>query len=142
MEFTKRQIATGNRRLLRLADILDKVPADKRMPDYLPAYYQRDFVHKCGSPACALGYWAAANKRRWTVVDRLPRLKTPIKKWPWPDRPGLWDDAAQEFALDRAANDGSDDEARLLFGMHGCGNAKTGPQAAKYIRDFVAKRTA
>ncbi len=115
----------GARRLLKLASILDTADAlHKKRGE--PLYNQEDYVHSCGSPACALGHYAA-NTRGFTL-DRA---------WGEYCRKGLsftWDcGAAKEFGL-------STSEATELFYYNGCGEAKTAKQAAKYIRSFVKRK--
>jgi hypothetical protein len=125
-------LAVGNRRLLKLAAILDA--ADKRHRERQePTYNQAAFVHPCGTPACAIGHWAAANPRRWRISSIGPiGLVEPRNSRPL----GVFQEAVKEFALD--AHDYGWDE---LFSKDGCGSAKNGKQAAKYIRQYVARRT-
>ena len=120
-------IAVGNRRLLRLAAILDKADAlHKKRGE--PTYDQDRIVHPCGTPACAWGHWAH---------DQRVNAKRKMEKW--------YDDnlaAVREFALALARDeDGEVIEAEELFGGFGCDNAETAKQAAKYIRAFVKRRS-
>lgn len=118
--------AVGDRRLLRLADILDVADA-KHRADKKPKYAQEFFRHDCGTPACALGHYAAATPRRWFWDSFVwPQLRTAGHESPL-------DDAAQEFYL-------SNEESRSIFGGQGCGAARTAKQAAKFIRKFVKAR--
>jgi hypothetical protein len=123
----KARLDEGNRRLLRLAAILDKVPTDQTLPDGQPIYDQKQYVHPCGSPACALGHWAAANPKRWEI-DRsiLVKKDSPLSS--------VVRSAMDEFNLSYLTVDD-------LFGSYGCGKAKTGPEAAAFIRNFVANRS-
>lgn len=109
-------LAVGNRRLLKLADILDTAD-EEHIRKGEPTYSQHAFTHPCGSPACALGHWSAAKhvarKRR-----NLPLMVV---------------DAVDEFALDF-------DDACEIFGPLGCDYAQTAKDAAKYIRAFVKRR--
>lgn len=117
-------LAVGNRRLLKLADILDEADADHRAKKE-PTYNQGRFVHPCGAPACALGHWAAHQPSRWRLgmqcVDPCSGAQ-------------IREQAAVDFALGMYDYD-------LLFAAGGCGEAKTGKQAARFIRKFVARRT-
>jgi hypothetical protein len=120
----KTSLALGNRRLLKLADILH-VADEKHKEKGERTYDQGSFLHNCGTPACALGHWAAANPRRWLLIHRIPCL---ILDGEYPRR-----DAMKEFCI-------NDDEYDQLFFGSGCGNAKTAKQAARYIRKFVNAR--
>lgn len=121
-------LAVGNRRLLKLADILDTADAEHRKRKE-PTYDQGQFTHECDTPACALGHWAAAHPRRWRFnTGGTPELKFAFAKV-------AFDAAMDEFCLDRG-------EVLDLFNSSGCGNARTAKQAAKYIRNFVARREA
>jgi hypothetical protein len=122
-------IATGNRRLLKLARLIER----RR------AYDQSRYAHDCGTPACAWG----------TAVVNTPRLMklaaSYMKERGHPKRmleEGiLWGanafsncNAMDEFAITYA-------EASELFGNDGCGNAgKNAKKAAAYIREFVKRR--
>ncbi len=93
----------------------------------------------CGTPACALGHYAAR-----TDLQRI--LKVSILKnhegIPYATmdafggEPGCdWDDevVCQHFGI-------TDDEFYELFDAEGCGGARTALQAAKYIEKFVVKK--
>lgn len=115
----------GDRRLLRLAKILDGVP-DEVMPDGKHRYWQGAYQHPCGAPSCALGHWAEANRKRWNLDP--PHLKSKSKY------PSTFGGCVAEFAL--RGNEDLD-----LFSISGCNNAQSGPEAAAFIRKFVANRT-
>jgi len=107
-------------KLLKLADILDAAHAAGRH------YDQTCFYHR-GAPSCAWGYWADAHPGRFRIVGGAPLLKhgsTGVSLR----------DAEKEFGI-------SEDEAYELFGCCGCGRAITAEDAARYIRDFVARNT-
>lgn len=126
-------VAVGNRRLLKLAAILDKADAlhKKRME---PSYRQLYYSHPCGTPACALGHWAANNPRRWEMRGRYPGSE--LVPFLGKGHNAIYgnESAEIEFSLDSI-------DAYDLFGMSGCDSAKTAKQAAAYIRKFVAKRS-
>jgi hypothetical protein len=107
-------IKIGNRRLLKLASILDTADAEHRRRGE-PTYDQRAFDHQCGTPACAYGHWISQShvNRRLVLNER---------------------EAESEFAI-------SPHEADELFSHRGCNYARTAKQAAKYIRKFVARRS-
>lgn len=134
----------NKRKLLKLADILEA--AHRRYarrkgginPDnqYNQRWFAHDFQGKehrgCGSPACALGHWAAAHPRTW-FTD-------------WLGEVGIWRDAYITGDNRRSASAGIDAEDEFgldggqvkdLFGVAGCGGAKTAREASKYIREFV-----
>lgn len=122
------KLTTGLKRLLRLADILDVADAQHRAKKE-PTYDQSTFKKSCGTPACALGHWAAHNPRRWKFdTTGHPYLRTTEPLY------GIsFEDASQEFGIDHHA-------INELFEYNGCGRAKTGKQAAKFIRKFVKAR--
>jgi hypothetical protein len=117
----------GARRLLKLAKILDTADAlHKRRKE--PTYNQFQMVHSCGTPACALGHYAAATKARFKI-DRLS--ETVFYKGN-----SLYHEAQvaiDEFGVSRG-------EGYALFSFEGMGGAKTAKQAAKYIRSFVKRK--
>ena len=115
----------GNERLLQLAAILqvaDEVHVHRREP----TYDQQKYTHACGTPACALGHWAAANPESWVFECGVPVGRTNGSRW---------NQAAIDFHL-------SSQEYEELFGPFGCGLPKTAKSAASYIREFVARRQA
>ncbi len=113
----------GANRLLKLALILDTADAlHKKKCE--PRYDQNLYRHPCGTPACALGHWAAANPKRFTVTPfGIPLTATSY---------GI-ETAVLEFGIDF-------DEVEELFDVYGCGGAKTAKQAARYIRAFVKRK--
>jgi hypothetical protein len=76
------------------------------------------FFHHCGTPACALGHYEYATRRTKAI-----------------NRAFMLDSAQQHFDL-------TADEVIKLFGVYGCNEARTGKQAAKYIRNFVKQKEA
>lgn len=79
-------------------------------------YDQGLFYHECGAPACVLGHYQHATNKltRWQVRY-------------------FDSDIADHFGI-------SSSEMHELFAHLGCGNAKTGKQAAEYIRKFVERK--
>lgn len=126
-EFTKRQIRTGNRRLLKLARILDKADALHKERGE-PAFDLGVETHPCGTPACAWGHYAFSSKALALRFTGPCSFDGKVSC--------NYNDAQPEFALaDR-------EELNELFGFTGCGDAKTAKAAAKYIRSFVKRREA
>lgn len=122
-------IELGNARLLQLADILD-IADEGHIERQEPTYRQNIFAHACGTPSCALGHWAATNTDRWHFGQRDEFPELYLKSDPYLP---LYKAAQNEFCL-------SSGEEAQLFGCNGCRHATTAKQAAKYIREFVAKR--
>ena len=104
----------GMANLLLLADILEVADARNRAAG-APTYTQRDHLHDCGTPACALAHWYAHKGSTWLDADV--------------------NEVLEEFAL-------TPQESMELFSGRGCGNAGTAQAAAEYIRRFVARRAA
>lgn len=123
--------AVGDRRLLRLADILDVADAKHRAQGE-PTYVQGKFRFGCGTPACALGHHAVATPKRWTFGDfSFPLLRNPPPELP---SPGHALSCAQvEFSL-------TETQAADIFGYSGCDRASTAKKAARFIRRFVKAR--
>lgn len=135
-------VAVGNKRLLCLANILDRVPGRHWAKDGRLVGYDQDIVrHSCGTPACAWGHWLYTNKKRFkriATADGLPNgwvaeslltlglVGTGIYV-------SYFDGAEREFAM-------SENEVREVFHSCGCKKATTGKEAADYIRAFVARR--
>lgn len=121
-------VAVGNRRLLKLAKILDSADAlHKKRGE--PGYNQDLIDHPCGTPSCAWGHWAQ---------DQRINAKRKMEKW--------YDDnraAEDEFAMSPPDAEWDEDSAEVeeIFGGKGCGEAKTAKAAAKYIRAFVKRRS-
>lgn len=130
--------AMGNKRLLRLAEILEAVPRVHDVGAEKRGYDQARITHPCGSPACAWGHWLLSSPARTRRIYKEAEGNGTLQR----DH-GLYGKAGMllvyinqspdEFYLTR-------DEQEELFDWDGCGGAKTGKQAAKYIRNFVAQR--
>jgi hypothetical protein len=143
-------LAVGNRRLLKLAEILEKVPNTKEK-DGKPKFYMGFFQHPCGSPACAAGWWAHANPKRWTPDVFLKRLHPILEKRMYTG--SSFADLEVEFALNPNSRKHpgllrgvmahwEELDVATLFDYWGMGGAKTGKAAAAFIRRFVKWRTA
>lgn len=111
----------NKQRLLNVARALRESPKPER-------FTMDCYVHRCGTPACALGHYILRSDMQsdW-VWD-------PVSRYPAPLRPRIgalstW--AGQHFnILDR--------EIGELFGADGCNGAQTPIEAAEYIEQFVA----
>ncbi len=115
----------GANRLLKLALILDTADALHKKKG-APTYDQRVYVWNCGTPACALGHWVAANPKRFRF-----QFGSPVRNGR-EEYAGLGT-APVEFGI-------SDYEAMELFDLCGCDNAQTAKEAARYIRAFVKRK--
>ena len=133
------QRGEGNRKLLRLAKLLEGITPEQaqvRMPDGQTGFTMSVFVHSCGAPACALGWWASAHSKRWKVRENMPVLRE-IDDPTIHSRPDTAKSAMIEFDISRAEFD------RLFGFFWSCDEAGDNPQkAAAYIRHFVAQRQA
>lgn len=146
-------IIAGNKNLLELADILDAAHAARALHPEIAPYCQGRFAWDCGTPACALGHWAAAHPEgwrwygdnsRWLEADGLDGatitafaraaevFALTIHRW---DRTDYYDDPNDSELVE------GQPEVAELFDEFGCGNAGTAAEAAAYIRKFVARRT-
>jgi len=105
------------------------------------------YGHPCGTPACALGHYAARpdlNGGRLVLAENEEPLRPrwiPRGEMTLTDRLGYiatycdWI-VQYEFGL-------SGSEAHALFNGHdGCGGAKTATEAADYIEAFIARKRA
>lgn len=114
----------SRRRLLNVAKALRESPAPEK---FTMRWYT--VTNECGTPACALGHYAARRDLQNTLR--------------------LSESGAVEFAKDGAMMAGIDDhrllrhfgitasESGQLFSPGGCGCATSPDQAAEYIETFV-----
>jgi hypothetical protein len=121
----------GKERLLKLADILDVADAEHRKNNE-PAYDQCSVGHPCGTPACALGHWAAANPRRFIWNPRAEEEGGSVISYKPDPSAGFYEMGSREFDL-------TSEQSTELFDGDGCGDARTGKAAARYIRKFVKR---
>lgn len=84
-------------------------------------------AHRCGTPACALGHYAADKRSPFEIVEHLLTYKDET----------IYVDGA-EVRMHFHINSG---EAMDLFSENGCNNAYSPQEAADYIEDFVERRT-
>lgn len=86
----------------------------------------------CGTPACALGNYAARRDLQRTFrID----IEASVLGGQSAYVDGPYDDGEAYFGLDPSKS-----EWEELFGLRGCGEAKTAKQAARYIERFVARK--
>lgn len=128
----------ANQRLLNVARALRESPN----PD---KFDMVKYGHPCGTPACALGHYAA--RRDLQDAFGLRALSTSRDLYVTHDGLTTWYDdfdVREHFRLDTYDDDEEEgwSEAEELFGGRGCGGAKTAIEAAEYIEAFVARRTA
>jgi hypothetical protein len=104
--------------------------------------YKNEEANFCGTPACALGHYAAR-----TDLQRILKVSVlkdshgvPFASMDYFGKEagsgtGYWDDGhlPEHFGLTHS-------ELEELFGGDGCDNARTALQAARYIERFVAKK--
>lgn len=118
----------GADRLLALADILDEADA-KHAAKGGPRFTMRTWFHHCGTPACAMGHWAAsedAATRGWGWNASKGDIQCPSVG-------NLGNEIQKEFGINHL-------EVDKLFSGAGCGGARTGKEAAIYIRNFVHEK--
>lgn len=106
-------------RLLNVAKAL-------RESEHPERFTMRTIAHSCGTPACALGHYAA----RRDLQDAFILLKHGELR--------ATGDAASPFLAELEHFDISRAEEEKLFGVWGCNDAQTPLQAAEYIERFVA----
>jgi hypothetical protein len=86
------------------------------------------FVHSCGTPACALGHYAA----RTDLQSEFQIVRDGMK---FGDSYRPISDGYPHFGFQIYGPDYMSE----LFLMDGCGGAKTRAEAAAYIRDFIRR---
>jgi hypothetical protein len=113
-------------RLLNVAKALRESPE--------PKAFTMVRVHTCGTPACALGHYAARRDLQ-QVFQLSPTAEfgeLTIGVWGATRSTNAWlDFVAHHFGITK-------DQAYRLFGGFGCDNAQTPIRAASYIERFVA----
>lgn len=120
----------NKKRLLNVAKALRESPAPKK-------FDMGRYAHSCGTPACALGHYA--NRRDLQKTFKLvttgefeyDELQNNQGEPTWYDD----DLVAKHFGLTFG-------QCSELFSSHGCGDAYTSKQAARFIENFVKKNSA
>lgn len=126
-------------RLLNVARALRESPAPEK-------FTMGSYLHTCGTPACALGHYAARRdlqsifkpfKGKWAGFVSLVEPRYEID----PDGDNYFSahdvDYDEKEVLEHFEID--DEQARELFSGEGCGGARTAFEAAEYIENFVAR---
>lgn len=126
----------GKARLLNVAKAL----RESKNPDQ---FTMQVYGHSCGTPACALGHYAARQDLQSTYTlredggliakDDSSRSWVPFTSIGVQEHFDITKDETYELFSDNEAFD--DDETPTW----GCGNAKTALEAAEYIEAFVAR---
>jgi hypothetical protein len=118
-------------RLLKVAKAL----RESRAPD---DFTMERFGNHCGTPACAMGHYAARRDlqrtfrfgKAYLAAPRPTLLYAKTDKCAYIDHEEVLD----HFGITYGQSD-------QLFGPHGCGNAQTANEAANYIERFVAENS-
>lgn len=120
-------------RLSKLVKTLRNAPKEKAKHFTMATYVHdgSDQTHPCGTPACALGWYATTRQTAFRIIPKegyLCSLDGVVT-----DHRGNIGIAATHFGIEV-------DEAYELFDGAGCGDAKTTKQAANYIENFIVKK--
>lgn len=127
-------------RLTKLAEALEK-PLPKKVRKSGARYNQTLFHHQCGTPACALGYYAHVSEGRFGFAKQ-GRGKRALYQFIYYGDSNVYggygsvrSGAVKEFDLKAY-------EVDELFSDRGCGGARNRKEAAAYVRDFIARKEA
>jgi hypothetical protein len=121
-------------RLLNVAKALRESPDPEN-------FNMQDYVHCCGTPACAFGHYAFRTdlqdefkvSRRNKSYSGLSGFAICCTSAPDPSLITYTNEAVlKHFDIDRT-------EAETLFGAYGCGDALTAIEAAEFIEDLVRR---
>lgn len=96
----------------------------------------------CGTPACALGHYAARRDLQKLLTIEKEEKTSYFGKYPYA-RVVFTDGQQANLLHDDRTSDHFGiglDEMEELFSGAGCGNAETPKQAARYIEKFVARK--
>lgn len=119
----------GEKRLLEAADLVENSSS----------FDMHTWIHPCGTPACVLGHYAVAHPEAWGILNGVPFLNPKLSRCRADkeffsarneSRLSVLEGAAEYFGISRA-------EADIIFSGSGCGMARTGAEAAAFIRGFV-----
>jgi hypothetical protein len=113
--------------------LLNVARALRESPD--PGSFDMDaYMHPCGTPACALGHYAARTDLQGAFVV-LPREGTIGCLMTASGSDSFYDHATvcEHFGITFG-------EANLLFSHDGCNRARSARVAAKFIESFVAQK--
>lgn len=115
--------------------LLNVVKALRESKD--PGCFTMCTYHKCGTPGCAIGHYAA---RR----DLQELMQIDIKSHTGGLLFGVWGATDRGFNYQRTLADHfgiSVSQEEELFSVDGCGEARTPDEAAEYIERFVAEHS-
>lgn len=115
----------NKKRLLNVAKAL----RESKNPDM---FTMRRFSHPCGTPACALGHYAARGDLQ---EDFLFDQHSVLVRSDTGDT--VWLDEEEGFVMNHF--DITEDEVEWLFGEEGCNSAATANEAAEFIEKFVVR---
>lgn len=122
----------NKKRLLKVAQALRESPEPKK-------FTMQRYAHSCGTPACALGHYAARSDLQRTFKLKVSEGDT------WGDydnvvvaRPGFTISVLYDDVLVQDHFGITFEQACDLFSSEGCGGARTPLQAAKFIERFAA----
>jgi len=93
--------------------------------------------HRCGTPACAVGHYAARRDLQDFMQLAVDRDTGSLRFGVW-GATKLANDYWDYNAAICSHFDITPDQREELFGADGCGDAETANQAARYIERFVA----
>lgn len=115
-------------RLRKVVRALREVPPEEKS-EFTMAHY----VHDCGTPACALGHFAARRdlQRAFKIVKRASCTRGTYAQALYGNDSDLLS-SGDYFGLERA-------QMNELFGPAGCDDAETPLQAARYIERFIKR---
>lgn len=121
-------------RLLNVAKALRESPAPDR--------FTMESIHACGTPACALGHYAARPDLQSEFRLQMPygfEMANGAEMTPELDGPEICGHfgISKQQALQLFSDSQDYDDERGPIGA-GCGDAKTAIEAAEYIERFVA----
>jgi hypothetical protein len=114
-------------RLLNVAKALREAPEPEK-------FTMTHMVHDCGTPACAMGHYAARGDLQDVfVIDRGMRQKFAYVTLSNGGH-NVWPSMMKHFDISRV-------ECDELFEVDGCDRAETAIAAAEFIERFVASQS-
>jgi hypothetical protein len=115
-------------RLMNVVRALREAP-----PEVARRFDMHRYVHRCGTPACAFGHYAA----RTDLQNAFEINRDSSTAYVITSR----GDVPDPLEIERHFDLNEDDHIDLL-GTEGCRNAKTTTEAADYIEAFIARQDA
>lgn len=133
---------TQEKRLLTVARLLRERMGEKPWKGADGAKHKKfnmgRYAWDCGTPACALGTYAANTKVQGVFRIGPDKDGNGNPEMFVLDKEGVPVDYADDVVQDHFGVD--EEEAGVLFSGHGCGGAKTPGRAARFIEKFVEKK--